>query len=116
MATTGIINNTTGFVLVSHTTIPEVTMTLYGLGFKRKRRTVETRVYEAHVSDDAVVPSIAVNPGRLSPVGFQKDGKYTTSLYWVCESMELTRGYGHPLSGVYREVWTYKSKWVDDED
>lgn len=110
----GVINNTTGFVLTSHTVIPEITMQVYGLGFRKMRRTVETRVYEARVSDDAVVPSTPVNPGRLSPVGYQKDGKFSTSLYWLCESMELSRGYGEPLSGTYREVWTYASSWVED--
>lgn len=112
----GIINNTTGFVLVSHTTIPEIKLALSGLSFVKRRRTVETRVYEAHVSDDAVVPSVPVNPGRLSPVGWNATGKWEYTRHWVCESMELSRGYGQPLSGVYREVWTYKSEWVEDTE
>lgn len=114
----GIINNLTGFVLTSHTVIPEIKFTpaIGSDAILKWRRNVETRVYEVHVADDAIVPSLPVNPGGLSPVGWAASGPWSWSLKWVCESMELVRGYGEPLSGIYREVWTFHSEWVKDKE
>lgn len=102
--------------MTSHTVVPEIALTGNAFGVKKLRRNVETRTYEAHVSDDAAVPDSPVNPGRLSPVGWKKDGPWTMTFHWVCESMELTRSYGEPLSGIYREVWTLHGQWEMDTE
>lgn len=68
----------------------------------REKRMIDTRVYEAHVSDDHVITSTPANPDNLqSP--------------WQCESIGWDAPYGQPLQKTIREVWVNKSApWEAD--
>lgn len=68
----------------------------------REKRMVETRIYEAGVSDDHVITSTPANPDNLqSP--------------WQCEGIDWDAPRGQPLQKTVREVWVNKSApWEAD--
>lgn len=116
-------HNLAAFTLVSQTVTPEYRLDLANIAgtggmaqFSRRwRRNVERRVYQCPVSDDSLVPSTPINPGKLSPVGWQETGRWVWTRHWVCESHDISREYGTPLSSVYTEVWARAGEWILDE-
>ena len=66
-------------------------------------------VYECPVTDSSTVPSSPLNPGNLDTTVHSATIGGTTFNYvpWHMADAQITRPYGKPLRGVYREVWEY---------
>ncbi len=97
------------FRVVSDTNTPEYKLVNGVQKYRVKRRLV----YEAPVADSFVAPTVPLNPGGLTPVGWHQESKWTWVRHWVCEDFGVEREYGVPLSSRYREVWTYSNDWFD---
>lgn len=90
------------FTRTSRQWIPEYRYgNIGGISYKEKRK-VETRVYEAVISDDHVLDTVPVNPENLSAP-------------WEWESTDDNLPLGVPLQRGVREVWVNKSApWESD--
>lgn len=82
--------------------VPEYRYNGIGGVVLREKRMVDTRIYEAHVSDNHVITSTPANPDNLqSP--------------WQLESIDWDAPYGQPLQKTVREVWVNKNApWEAD--
>lgn len=86
------------------TTTPVVLVSAY--------RETETRTYAAYVAADEPMPSEPVNPGALSPVGWQQTSSgWRRDNSWICEGRGFDREYGNPAPKIYRETWTKVGMW-----
>ena len=84
------------FTRTGHQWVPEYRYgNIGGVSYKEKRM-VETKVYEAIISDDHVLANVPVNPENLSSP-------------WEWESTDDNAPLGVPLQRGVREVWVNKS-------
>ena len=65
--------------------------------------------YECPVTDASTLPDSPVNPGGLDTSVHTATIGATTFSYvpWHMADAQITRPYGRPLRGVYRETWEY---------
>jgi hypothetical protein len=90
------------YTQVSGGWVPEYRYNGIGGVVFREKRMVETRVYQALVSDDHVITSTPANPDNLASP-------------WQVESIDWDAPLGQPLQKTVREVWVNKSAaWEAD--
>lgn len=75
----------------------------------RETLTITWRCYVTHNSD---LPASPVNPGNLSPVGWQPiQGGASRIDSWVCIDRAIQREYSSPAPVEYYETWQKVGAW-----
>ena len=98
----------TAWKMTSDRAVPEI---LLDAGVTKSRET-ETRRYEAYFSPASDLPASPINPGALSPTGWQQSGTGWTR---VGSWLGLERGWDIPYESPgpkkYTETWQKVGAW-----
>lgn len=75
-------------------------------------RETETQVWEVFVPANEPLPQSAINPGQLTPSGWQQAaGGYTRVGSWICEDRGWDTEYSSPAAKKYTETWRKVGAW-----
>jgi hypothetical protein len=88
-----------------------------GVGYQRRYRETTTITWRVYVTADSDLPASPVNPGNLSPVGWQPvTGGVSRVDSWVCIDRGIPGEYGNPAPRQYYETWQKVGAWQTETD